>query len=255
MTTDPETRPDRDGADGRIEEPVDAIDPDAGARGAAYALLASAFAHPDERFHEALRAGDVAAQFEALLDRTPLDVDAPLPATDDDYETLCARYNDLFVVGHAEYEDRTDGSLNATGPPVALYESGYRPDVSWNDVNLDLARAYDYYDLTVDTDEREHHDHLRLELEFAGYLARRAAVADGGEVSEANRSSSERSSDGGADAARLDFLDRHLRHVAEGVAETVDEEPGTGAYGEFAALLDAFTAADRAELVDRLEGG
>ncbi len=254
--TDQHTESDRAAdEDSAVSKTVVEPDPDAAARGTAYALLARAFSHPDEGFHEALRAGEVAEQFASLLDRTPLDVDVPLPRTDDDYETLCARYNDLFVVGHAEYEDRTDGSLNATGPPVPLYESEYRPDVSWNDVNLDLARAYDYYDLTVDTDDREHHDHLRLQLEFAGYLARRAAVEEEGETSDASRSSSEHRSDGGADAARLDFLDRHLRHVAEGVAEKVAEEPGTGAYGEFAALLDAVTAADRAELVERLEGG
>ncbi|WP_436925089.1 molecular chaperone TorD family protein [Halosimplex amylolyticum] len=238
MTTNP-TRDTDVESDGRSSPavPVAEIDADAGARGAVYALLARAFVHPDESFHRALAGGDVAAEIDALLDDASVTVDAPRPTTDDDYETLCARYNDLFVVGYAEYEDRTDGSLNAMGPPVPLYESAYRSDVSWTDVNLDLARAYDYYDLSVDTDQRDHHDHLRLQLEFAGYLARWESLADSG-----------------ADAARLDFLDRHLRIVAEGVAERVDEEPGTGAYGEFAALLDAFTAADRADLMARVEG-
>ncbi|NHN47765.1 molecular chaperone [Halostella sp. JP-L12] len=240
MTTDPDRENGTNGAGStaaEAEAPVAELDPDAGARGAAYALLARAFGHPEEPFYDALSRGSVAAQFESLFDETTLDVDAPAPTTDDDYETLCARYNDLFVVGHAEYEDRTDGTVNSTGPPVPLYESAYRSDVSWNDVNLDLARAYDYYDLGVDESDRDHHDHLRLQLEFAGYLARRESLE--GE---------------GADAARLDFLDRHLRVITEGVVERLDEEPGTGAYGDLAALLDAFTAADRADLVTRVEG-
>jgi len=98
-------------------------------------------------------------------------VEAPALATDDDYETLAARYNDLFELGYSEYTDRTDGSLDSSGPPVPLYESKYRPDQSWNDVNLDLARAYDHYGLEIDQDRRDNHDALRYELEFAGYLA------------------------------------------------------------------------------------
>lgn len=242
MTTDHDhgdgTEPNRDD-DARLETRIDDedLDADAGARGAVYALLARAFTHPDEVFYDALADGSVAAQLETLLETVSLTVDVVGPTTEDDYETLCARYNDLFVVGYSEYEDRTDGSLNATGPPVPLYESAYRADVSWNDVNLDLARAYDYYDLGVDTADRDHHDHLRLQLEFAGYLARRDALVGDG-----------------ADAARLDFLDRHLRVVVEGVIDRLAAEPGTGAYGDFAALLEAFTAADRTDLVNRLEG-
>ena len=229
---------DLDYVDDQHAEPTsEEIDTDAGARGAVYALLARSFTHPDEAFYEALEDGNVAAQLETLLGQTSLTVDVPGPATDDNYETLCARYNDLFVVGHSEYRDRTDGTLDSTGPPVPLYESASRSNVSWNDVNLDLARAYDYYDLGVDTSDRDHHDHLRLQLEFAGYLARRESLVDDG-----------------SDAARLDFLDRHLRVVVEGVAGRLAEEPGTGAYGDVARVLDAFTAADRSDLVTRLEG-
>jgi DMSO reductase family type II enzyme chaperone len=242
MATDPDhehedgSEPERR-REGDVETPVGGIDTDAGARGAVYALLARSFAHPDRRFYDALASGDVAAQFRALLEETSLAVDVPDVATDDEYEMLCARYNDLFVVSHSEYEDRTDGSLEATGPPVSLHESAYRSNVSWTDVNLDLARAYDYYDLGVDMSDRDHHDHMRLQLEFAGYLARRESIVDDG-----------------ADAARLDFLDRHLRIVVEGVVGRLDEEPGTGAYGDLASLLDAFTAADRSDLVTVLEG-
>lgn len=239
MTSNPEresnVNPGRD-TEASAEVPIDEIDIDAGSRGAVYALLARSFAHPDEAFYDALRRGDVAAQFETLLDATTLTVAAAGPTTDDDYETLCARYNDLFVVGFSEYEDRTDGTLNATGPPVPLYESAYRSDVSWTDVNLDLARAYDYYDLGINTSDRDNHDHLRLLLEFAGYLARRESLVDDG-----------------ADAARLDFLDRHLRVAVEGVTERIAAEPGTGAYGDIATLLDAFSAADRSDLMARLE--
>ncbi len=213
------------------------IDTDAGARGALYALLARAFRPPDDELHRALLSGAFEAEAESLLGLTSLDVETvEIGDVDDDPDTLNARYHDLFVIGYAEYEDRTDGSLSTSEPPVPLYESAYRADVSWNDVNLDLSRAYEYYDIEVDTDNRDHHDFLPLVLEFAGYLARREAAVD----QSAARS-------------RLDVLDRHLRVLVEGIAERMAAEPGTGAYGDLVALLDAVSAADRAALADRLE--
>ncbi|WP_440008351.1 molecular chaperone TorD family protein [Halomicrococcus sp. SG-WS-1] len=216
----------------------DELDPDATARGTVYALLASAFEHPDEGLYDALAGGDLRDELTALFARTPLDVSTEEVGSEDDYDTLCARYNDLFVIGYSEYEDRTDGTLSTDEPPVPLYESAYRPEASWTDVNLDLARAYDYYGVRPATSDREHHDYLGLQLEFAGYLARREAVE---EEPDAAR-------------ARLDLLDRHLRLLVEGVVERIDDEPNPGAYARFARVLDEFTAADRAELADRLEG-
>lgn len=212
----------------------DSIEADAAARGAIYALLARAFEHPNEEFHAVLTSGTVATRLAELLDRTAIDVDPPPIGTDDDYETLCARYNDLFVVGYAEYRDRTDGTLASTGPPVPLYESAYRTDVSWNDVNLDLARAYEYYGLEIDRSDRDNHDAADLQLEFAGYLARREALGERD-----------------AALARLDLLDRHLRVFAEGASERMAEENRPGVYGPITELLDRFTAADRAFLADR----
>ncbi|EMA46049.1 molecular chaperone TorD family protein [Halococcus saccharolyticus] len=214
------------------------LEPDAAARGTVYALLASAFEHPTESLHTALAEDDLREHLDDLLARTPLDVATEAVGTDDDYDTFCARYNDLFVIGYSEYEDRTDGTLSTDEPPVPLYESAYRPEASWTDVNLDLARAYDYYGVRPASSNREHHDYLVLQLEFAGYLARREAVEDGPDAAR----------------ARLDLLDRHLRILVEGVVERIDNEPNTGAYGRFARLLDEFTATDREELLEQLEG-
>ncbi|GAB6861372.1 molecular chaperone TorD family protein [Haloplanus litoreus] len=216
---------------------VGSVDTDPAARGTVYTTLARAFRHPDREFHEAVAAGRLGEELTRCLDHTALDVAVPDLKTADDYETLAARYNDLFQLGYAEYVDRTDGTLDSEGPPVPLYESKYRPDQSWNDVNLDLARAYNYYGLEIDTDERDNHDALTYELEFAGYLARREAAVDDGDA-----------------AARLDFHDRHLGHAAAGIAERVDGEPGTGVYGGLTALLEAFVRADRNDLATRLEG-
>ncbi|AZH25807.1 molecular chaperone TorD family protein [Haloplanus aerogenes] len=215
----------------------DDIDLDAAARGTVFATLAGAFRHPTREFHALTADGDLAADLAQCLDRTSLDVSVPTLRTDDDYETLAARYNDLFELGYSEYADRTDGSLEASGPPVPLYESKYRPDQSWNDVNLDLARAYDYYGLEIDADTRDNHDALRYELEFAGYLARREAAVEGT-----------------AAAARLDFHDRHLGHAAVGVSDRLADEPGTDIYGDLGTLLEAFVRADRNDLAARLEG-
>jgi DMSO reductase family type II enzyme chaperone len=216
----------------------DAIGVTAGARGAVYAVAATVFTEPTEALYRALDSGDLAGELSDLLDRTGLDVEAPDLALDDEREILSARYNDLFVVGYSEVVDRTDGTVQNYGPPVSLYESDYRPEASWNDVNLDLARAYEHFGLEVDQESRRNHDHVRLQLEFMGYLCRREAAVDPDVA-----------------AARLDFHDRHLRVVTTGVAEALDSEPGTGVYGEFADFLDRFTAADVADLDRRLNGG
>jgi len=218
------------------DPPTDA-DPDAAARGALYALLARATTEPDPDLYQALASGALDAECRALLDRTDLDVEPPDLTVSEDRETVCARFNDLFEVGHTTIEDRTDGTIDAQGPAVSLYESAYRPEASWNDVNLDLARAYDYFGVAVDEERRENHDHLRLELEFAGYLCRREAAVDPD-----------------AAAARLDFLDRHLAVLAEGVADAVADEPGTGVFGELAAFTERFVAADTDDLDARLHG-
>lgn len=233
-----DTTPDTD-AD--PDEPLDpaTIDTDAAARGELYRLLAQAFEHPDEELHAALQGGAFEETCRELVSRTALDVAVPDLTTDDDYETLAARYNDLFAVGFSQYEDRTDGSLATTGPPVPLYEIEYRSEVSWSDVNLDLARAYDYYGLSVDEDERDNHDNLRLELSFAGYLARRAAL----DLEE------------GAASARLDFLDRHLGVLADGVAEALDEEFDTDVYGPLGNFLADLVSADAVDLGDRRDRG
>ncbi|MFC7020676.1 MULTISPECIES: molecular chaperone TorD family protein [Haloarcula] len=214
-----------------------AIDADATARGTLFRVLARAFEHPDESFHEVARNGSLDADVRACLDRTPFAFEVPPLTTDDDYEQLAARYNDVFQLGYSEYTDRTDGSLDASGPPVPLYESKYRPGTSWNDVNLDLSRAYQYYGLEIDQGNRDNHDALSYELEFAGYLARREAAVGPD-----------------AAAARLDFHDRHLGHAATGVNDRLSEEPGTGIYGPLGQLLEAVVRADRNDLAERLEG-
>jgi DMSO reductase family type II enzyme chaperone len=237
-SSDPDPERSRTTDRGDFESLVDEIDTAAGARGAIYALLARAFTHPDEELYQALDTGALTEEIETLLDESGLAVEAPDLTISEDYETVAARYNDLFVVGYSEVVDKTDGTVDNYDPPVSLYESSYRPDVSWNDVNLDLARAYEYFGVEVDKDVRRNHDHLRLELEFMGYLCRREAAVDPDVA-----------------AARLDFHDRHLRVFADGIAAALDGEPGTGIYGELAAFLDRFSAADVEDLDERLNGG
>lgn len=242
-------------ADARRSEPGDDADRHrdrpALARGGVYALLASLFDEPDEALYDRLAAGEVDVTCRRLLGESGLAVDPPALTVDEERETLCARFNSLFAVGHAEYVDRTDGTLDREGPPVSLYETAYRSDASWNDVNVDLARAYDYFGLDVDDAERDHHDYLPYLLEFAGYLARLEGTAAEGTAPGAAAVGEP----SGPARARLDFLDRHLTALAEGVADRTADEPGTGLYGELAGFLDRFVRADRADLADRLDGG
>ena len=217
--------------------PVD-DDPGTVARGAVYGFLATAFESPDERLHAVLGDGEARDRIAALLDRTALDVEVPALGTADDYATLCARYNDLFVLGYSEVIDPTDGTVDSRGPPVPLYESAYREAVSWRDVNLDLARAYEFFGVDVDAEERENHDYAPLVFEFAGYLCRLEALDDPGMAD-----------------ARLDLLDRHVRPLVEGLSDALAAEPGTDVYGDLAALADRFTAAEVADLAARREAG
>jgi DMSO reductase family type II enzyme chaperone len=213
------------------------ITTDAGARGGVYALAATAFDQPGEAFYRDLETGRVDDLFELLVDRSGLDVRPPETTVEEDRETVAARFNDLFTVGYSEVVDGTDGTVESYGPPVSLYESDYRSEVSWNDVNLDLARAYEYFGCQVDRGTRRNHDHFRLQLEFMGYLCRREATVDPD-----------------AAAARLDFHDRHLRVVTGGIADALGDEPGTGLYGRLAEFLDRFTAADVEDLAARRGG-
>ncbi|MFC6954470.1 molecular chaperone TorD family protein [Halorubellus litoreus] len=233
-------------ADAEADALADAVDTETGARGAVYALAARTFTEPDEDLYAALADGSLDDEFAALVDRTGLDVAPPDLTVDDDRDTLAARYNDLFVVGYSEVVDGTDGTVHSEGPPVSLYESAYRSEVSWNDVNLDLARAYEYFGVEVDQDERRHHDHVRLELEFAGYLCRVAAAAPTVDAAVDVE---------GARRARLDFHDRHLSVLVSGLREALDDEPGTSIYGRLARFLDAFSSADVDDLDDRLDVG
>jgi DMSO reductase family type II enzyme chaperone len=211
-----------------------------------YALAARAFSDPDPEFYAALADGSIDSAVASLVDQTGLDVEIPDLTVEEDRDTLAARYNDLFVVGYSEVIDGTDGTIDNQGPPVSLYESTYRSDVSWNDVNLDLARAYEFFGCEIGGEERRHHDHIRLELEFAGYLCRVAA---------ANEAIVEGSDDANVDRARLDFHDRHLTILVSGLREAIDDEPGTGFYGRLAGFLDEFITADVEDLATRLDVG
>lgn len=215
-----------DGAPERV-----ATDP--AARGALYGVLARCVRAPDERLHAALSDGTLAGEVARLLDRTALDVAAPALRTDRGYEDLCALYNGLFDVGRGEVPAGAD----AASPPVPPYVSNYRSDASWSDVNVDLARAYEHFGVEMAGEQRRHHDFLPLVLDFAGYLCRREAAVDPA-----------------VDRARLDLHDRHLRPAAKGVAERAAAEPATGVYGQLAAFLDDFTAADVAAVADATGG-
>ncbi|MFB6162265.1 MAG: molecular chaperone TorD family protein [Halococcoides sp.] len=212
----------------------DEIDPDPAARGVLYQTLARAFEHPTDALFRDLADGQIERGLRAAIDRTTLEVSVPDLTPADDYDRLSSRYNRLFALGSAVVTDRRDGSVDTEGPAVSLYESSHR-EATWNTINVDLARAYEYYGLAVDTDERDHHDNLGLELEFAGYLARREAI---GEADAA--------------AARRDLLDRHLTVFASSLRSELAETSVAGIYADLASLLDAVVEADHAALTDRL---
>lgn len=200
------------------------VDTEAAARGTVYGTLAGLFEEPDETIYEALDDGSMGADLALLVEHSGLAVSVPTLVTGDDYELLCARFNDIFEIGNPE-------------PPVALYESEYSGEETWDDINLDLARAYDYFGVSVDESNREHHDHLQLELEFVGYLARLAATTD----------------DDSVRMARRDFLDRHLEPFVQNMAMAIEDEVETGIYDGLVSFAVSFVAADLADLESQLD--
>jgi DMSO reductase family type II enzyme chaperone len=200
------------------------VDTEAAARGTVYGTLAGLFEEPDETIFEALDDGSMGADLALLVEHSGLSVDVPTLVTRDDYELLCARFNDIFEIGNPE-------------PPVALYESEYSGEETWDDINLDLARAYDYFGVSVDESNREHHDHLQLELEFVGYLARLAATTD----------------DDSVRMARRDFLDRHLEPFVQNMGMAIEDEVETGIYDGLVSFAVSFVAADLADLESQLD--
>ncbi|MFB6114194.1 MAG: molecular chaperone TorD family protein [Halodesulfurarchaeum sp.] len=196
--------------------PVDGEDV---ARGTLYEVLATLFDEPEAWLYEAMVDGSFRVDLEHLTDRSGLDVDVPAFDPVDDHELLCARFNDLFAVGYPQ-------------PAVPLYESDHVEDPDWHDVNLDLARAYDYFGVEIDSDHRDHHDHLVIELEFAGYLSRLAATSGSDD----------------AERARRDFLSRHLLPFLESVTTAVEDEVETGIYDDVTAFALAVAETDYATL-------
>lgn len=191
-----------------------AVDPGPLSTAMVYGLLVRLFDEPDEQLYEALVDGSLCAELAALCAESDVDVDPPALETGDDAATLRARFNDIFEVGVPK-------------PPVPLYESSHREDATWNELNVDLARAYEHYGLEIDESNREDHDHLRIQLEFASYLARREAAGYDD-----------------AKLARRDFIDRHLSTFADHLSSAVDREPNTDVYAEITHFLDAFVNAD-----------
>ena len=200
------------------------VDTEDAARGTIYGTLAGLFEEPDEPIYGALEDGSMGTDLALLVEHSGLAVDVPPLVTADDYELVCARFNDIFEIGYPD-------------PPVALYESEYAGEATWDDINLDLARAYDYFHVSVDETNREHHDHLQLELEFVGYLARLAATTD----------------DDSVRMARRDFLDRHLEPFVENIADAIEDEVETEIYDDLVSFAVSFVEADLAALESQLD--
>mgnify|MGYP000689253462 CR=1 FL=1 len=190
--------------------------------GTIYGTLARLYEEPSEELFAALDSGSLFADLRRLTQKTDLEVTVPSVETDDEYTLLCARFNDLFVVGYPD-------------PVIPRYESEH-VETEWEQVNLDLTRVYDYFDVEIDQEEREHHDYLVIELEFAGYLSRLAATGDPA-----------------AKRARADFIERHLLPFVEGLEASIAGEQNTGIYRDIVDFTADFVRADLGHLRQELE--
>jgi putative dimethyl sulfoxide reductase chaperone len=203
----------------------------AACRSQMYALLAVAFAFPDQDLHEAVRdgafVGSLAELCRALPHALSPVVTADLAAASDDYVSFESEYIRLFDVG-------------ASGPPCPLYGGVYIGDRMKN--MEEVTRFYNFFELRLSSDVRELPDHITTELEFLHYLTFREAESGqrGGDVSSLRR-------------AEHDFLERHLcRWLPRLREKMVKQKPAAF----FLALVDfaiAFFDADCAFAASVLE--
>jgi DMSO reductase family type II enzyme chaperone len=196
----------------------------AGARSRAYALLAEAFAFPDQGLSERLISGEWLDEFADLMSFLPFGLDltdteratlARAPAA----ETLRHDYLRLFEVGPGR-------------PFCPLYEGAHRGGRM--KIMEEIVRFLEHFGLKPAPGDQP--DHLCAELQFMHYLAfKRAALADSGQPAAS------------LDAAQRDFLYRHLCKWLPHVASRLEDAGEPSAfYSTLTALATQFCQADLA---------
>jgi DMSO reductase family type II enzyme chaperone len=189
------------------------------ARSKVYQLFALLFARPDEALWEALAGNQISRVLREAQDTLPFDsaigeTDFREFLEDLSFEDLGSLYTSKFEVGNA---------------PVSLYERSY---TNTSDAALfeELYRYYEYFGLSFDKGGMgDWPDALVVELEFMHYLSFLEAKRDGDCT--------------GIRKAQTDFLERHLIHLAAGVADTLSKQHLVH-YTALADTLQRFVAAD-----------
>lgn len=192
------------------------------ARSKCYAIVASAFAGPEQQFGR-LRGGDFASTLAEAAQELPFELDLTLPLlpeswSDDDYQ---AEFLRLFDVG-------------AGGPPCPLYGGlwgGERMKVM-----EEVMRFYNYFGLKTSAERRIPPDHLSTELEFLHYLTFREAAAPMPTLAAPYRQ------------AQIDFLDRQPGRWVPLMAQRLQALPAPPFFAGLVGLAAALLSADREHL-------
>jgi DMSO reductase family type II enzyme chaperone len=196
----------------------------AGLRSRLYAILAIAFAFPDEELYAVIRDGSVACAIADVVPALPHGIAAAVtpglgtaPASRVELES---EYIRLFDVG-------------AAGPPCPLYGGVYGGDRM--KVMEDATRFYNFFALRLAPTLRELPDHITTELEFLHYLTFREAEAREQGVDPGSLLRAER-----------DFLTRHLCRWVPRLRARLAKQTTCAFFPALVQFADAYFAADRA---------
>ena len=155
-----------------------------------YLLLGKCFSYPEEEFYRLMADERAGEELRVMMEGLPFNVNfrgIPSPSLpQEEFES--------------EYLSSFDLALAGPSLPCPLYESAYREEeTSSRDITEELLRFYDHFNVKLSDKEKDYPDHLAVELEFMGLLAKKEADAvEQGKDPAAYR------------RAQLDFLERHL---------------------------------------------
>jgi DMSO reductase family type II enzyme chaperone len=185
-----------------------------------YLFLGKCFSYPKEEFYTLVEEERTGEELRVLVKGLPFDVNfrgIPSPSLpQEEFES--------------EYLSSFDLALAGPSLPCPLYESAYREEeTSSRDITEELLRFYDHFNVKLSDKEKDYPDHLAVELEFMGFLAKKEAdaVEQGRDPAAYRR-------------AQLDFLERHLDRWVHRLAERVQERVREPFYRGVSSFLGEF---------------
>lgn len=200
----------------RIDMKVDKKDPHCIAK--TYMFLKRSLSYPKDDVWVLLRDGILQNLLKEGVEELPFEVafkEIPRPSfSRNEFES---QYVNFFEIGFG-------GEI-----PYPLYEGLWRTDKERGGITIDLLHFYDYFDMTLDKNERDLPDSLLTELEFMAYLAEKESQSIKGSREP-----------GPYRQAQLGFLEEHIVKWVPPLCKKIQETANEPIYRELSALMERF---------------